>query len=59
MNDKQKAELLQIFSDLSRQIHQLSALEAHALMEIDTRISRGLVDAEDLERLRQIQKARK
>ncbi|MCL0101976.1 hypothetical protein M1O29_02695 [Dehalococcoidia bacterium] len=54
MNQKERSELTQKFSDLSRNIHQLSALDAQTLMDVDTRMSRGLADTDDLRRLQEI-----
>ena len=59
MNKDDKTELIRLFSKLSTQIHRLSLPEAQALLDVDLRMSRDTLDAQDLKRLREIAKAHK
>ena len=57
MKEDEKAELIDLFSELTGRIHRLSQSEAQALMDVDVRMSRSAITLQDLERLREIKKA--
>ncbi len=57
MNQKDKAEFLQLFSDMSGKIHRLSTKEAQYLMEVDGLIRVDSFGSKDLDQLREMSKA--